>query len=72
MPNKVLKKKKLKMISAATKTDHVCKTANKRTGSCILQLFTEVPSQNLKYKTKQGFIFPLIYVDIPSSLMLSL
>ena len=71
MPNKVLKKN-LKMIFAAIKTDHVCKTANKRTGSCILQLFTEVPLQNLKYKIKQVFIFPLILVDIPSSLMLSL
>ena len=56
MPNKVLKKI-LKMISAAIKTDHVCKTANKRTGSCILQLFTEVPLQNLKYKAKQVFSF---------------
>ena len=71
MPNKVLQKK-LKMISAAIKTDHVCKTANKRTGSRILQVFTEVPLQNLKYKTKQVFSFPLILVDIPSSLMLSL
>ena len=71
MPNKVLKEN-LKMISAAIKTDHLCKTANKRTGSCILQLFTDVPSQNLKYKAKQVFIFPLILVDIPSSLMLFL
>ena len=30
-----------------------CKTTrNKRAGSCILQIFTEVPSQNLKCSVK--------------------
>ena len=44
---------------------------NKRTDSCILKLFTEVPSQNLKYNVKQACIFNLILVGIPSKLILS-
>ena len=45
-----------------------CKTRTKRTGSCI---FTEISSQNLKYNVKQAYIFNLIFVGIPSSLILS-
>ena len=47
------------------------KTIDKKTGSCILKLFTEVPFQNLKYNIKQACIFRLILVDIPSNLTLS-
>ena len=47
-----------------------CKTRNIKTGSCLLQISTEVPSQNLKYKVKQGCIFNLILVGIPSNLIL--
>ena len=50
------------MISADIKTD--VKQRNKRTGSCILSLFTYVPSQNLQYNVKQACIFHLILVDI--------
>ena len=46
------------------------KTRNNGTGNCILYLFTEVPSQNLKYNVKQACIFNLIMVGIPSSLIL--
>ena len=68
MLNEVLKICK-KMKSADIKTD--AKKRNKRTGSCILKLFKEVPSQNLKYNVKQACIFNLILVGIPSSLILS-
>ena len=35
-----------------------CKTTERRTGSCILQLFTEVPSQNFEVQHKTGLHFP--------------
>ena len=57
------------MISADIKTD--VKQRNKRTGSCILSLFTYVPSQNLQYNVKQACIFHLILVDILFGLRLS-
>ena len=48
-----------------------CKT-RKKTGSCILQLFTEVPTQNLKCNVKQACIFHLILVGISYSLIQSI
>ena len=47
------------------------KTIDKRTGSCVLWLFTEVLSQDLKCNIKQAYIFHLILVGIPSSLILT-
>ena len=49
------------MLSEVLKS---CKTIDKRTGSFILQLLAEVPSQNLKYRMKQTWIFHLILVVI--------
>ena len=49
------------MLSEVLKS---CKTIDKRTGSFILQLLTEVPSQNLKYRMKHTWIFHLILVVI--------
>ena len=46
-----------------------CKTRNKRTGSCVVKLFTEVPSQYLKHNVKKSCIFNLILVGIPSTLI---
>ena len=56
----------MKTISADIKTDV---TRNKKAGSCV---FTEVPSQNLKFNVKQACIFHLILVGISCSLILSI
>ena len=56
------------MISADIKADL---KQIKELVDVILQLLTEVPSQNLKYNVKQACIFNLILVGIPSSLILS-
>ena len=57
------------MISADIKADT---KQEKKIGSCILQLFTEVPLQNLNNNLKQACIFNLILVGISSSLILSI
>ena len=49
-----------------------CKTRNKKTSSCILKLFTEVPTQNLKCNRKQACVFHLIFVGISFSVILSI
>ena len=49
-----------------------CKTRNKKSESFILQQFTEVPTQNLKYNVKQACIFHLVLVRISFSLILSI
>ena len=67
MLDEVLKSCK-KMISADIKADL---KQIKELVDVILQLLTEVPSQNLKYNVKQACIFNLILVGIPSSLILS-
>ena len=51
MLNEVLKMKKMKSVDIKT-----CEKRNKRTGGCILKLFTEVPSKNLKDNVKQALI----------------
>ena len=58
------------MISADIKID-VIQQQKKRTGICILQLFTYVLAQNLNYNVRQGCIFHLVLAGIPSSLILS-
>ena len=58
------------LISANMKTN--VKQEIKKTGSCVLCLFTEVPSQNLKFNVFQACIFHLILVCIPCSLILSI
>ena len=68
MLNEVLKSRKKNDICSYK---NWCETRNKRTSSCILYLFTEVTSQNLKYIVKQACIFNLILIGIPSSLILS-
>ena len=40
-------------LKSCKKSNKMCKTArNKTAGSCILQIFIEVPSQNLKCSVK--------------------
>ena len=56
------------MISADIKTD--VKQEMKKV--VILQLFTEVPSHNLKYNVKRACIFHLILAGIPYRLILSI
>ena len=67
---KICKKMKSADIKTEAKKENN-KKINKRTGSCILKLFSEVPSQNLKYNVKQACSFIFILVGIPSSLILS-
>ena len=67
MLDEVLKSCK-KMISADIKADL---KQIKELVDVILELLTEVPSQNLKYNVKQACIFNLILVAISFSLILS-